>query len=58
MFGAPSGGLGASGHQGFDSATVLPTVPRNGVPLFALICFSLLVARRLRLTRGSATSKL
>ena len=36
MFGAPSGGFGASGHQGFDSATVLPTVPQNGVPLPAL----------------------
>ena len=31
--------LGASGHQGFDSATVLPIVPPNGVPLSALMPF-------------------
>src|SRR3954454_23548455 len=33
MFGAPCGGFGACGHQGFEPATVLPIVPPNGFPL-------------------------
>src|SRR5437016_11427855 len=40
MFGAPSGGFGADGHQGFEPATVLPIVPPNGFALPAAMLSS------------------
>jgi hypothetical protein len=41
MFGAPSGGLAACGHQGFEPTMVLSMVPPNGVLLPALMLASL-----------------